>query len=103
MSLFQVEFGRYFKSASPENPVGVCTKCLLLRTRDEVDPAECCPADLVEAGLQHLDKASSHDWKGFKDPSELEAYVKANFEMYKRLLSQVAEIIPSNAGEQGQE
>lgn len=106
-TLFMAEFGNYFEQVSPDNPVGVCARCLALRTRTEVDPQERCPVELlagiVRGGMDKVTSADTHDWKRFIDRDELEQFVKSNVLAYKTLVAQavkVAVIAPAVEEEQ---
>ena len=91
--LFQAEFGQYIKLVSDDNRIGVCSKCLTVRSRDEVDPQERCPADLVRAGMEDVNRAAQHEWVGFTDSAGIEAFLKENFPRFKHLAEQATEAV----------
>jgi hypothetical protein len=92
-ALFMAEFGSYFERVSAASPVGVCTKCLALRDRTEVDPQERCPVDLLRVGFDKVTSADQHEWKGFTSRAELEEYIKLNIPRYKELVEKAAEFV----------
>jgi len=89
-ALFMAEFGEYFAAVSPQNPIGVCTSCLLLRSRAEVDNSEKCPVSLA-ADLKDITAAEQHAWKGFTEREQLEAFVKENIGKYQAVVKAAAE------------
>lgn len=91
--LFQAEFGQYFTSVSPENPIGVCSKCLTLRDRNEVDPQEKCPADLLQSGLSDVGAAQLHDWVGFTEAEPLQDFVQKNITRFRQIVEQAAQVV----------
>ena len=91
--LFQAEFGQYFDSVSATSPVGACTKCVALRTRDEVDPQEKCPADLLMVGLDKINDAGDHNWIGFSERDKLETFVKENMPRFRELVEKAQAVI----------
>jgi len=91
--LFQAEFGQYMQSVSDDNRIGVCSKCLTVRSRDEVDPQERCPADLVRAGMDEINRAAQHEWVGFTESSKLESFLKEHFPRFKQLAAEAADMV----------
>lgn len=98
--LFQEEFGQYIQTVSEENRIGVCSKCLTVRSRDEVDPQERCPADLIRVGLEDINRAAQHEWTGFTEADKLEAFLKENFPRFKHLAQQAAETVQLEASDE---
>lgn len=93
VQLFQAEFGQYFQSVSPENPIGVCSKCLTLRSRNEVDPQEKCPSDLLQSGLSDVSSAQPHDWVGFTAAEPLQEFVQQNVTRFRQIVEQAAQLV----------
>lgn len=91
--LFQAEFGQYFQSVSADSPVGVCSKCLTMRSRDEVDPQEKCPADLLQTGMSDVNSAQPHDWMGFTEAEPLQEFVQQNISRFRQIVEQAAEAV----------
>jgi len=91
--LFHAEFGQYIQSVSSENRIGVCSKCLTVRSRDEVDPQERCPADLLRVGMEEINRAGQHEWVGFTDSAKLEEFLKSSFRQFKQLSEQAAQVV----------
>lgn len=91
--LFQAEFGQYIQSVSEQNRIGVCSKCLTVRSRDEVDPQEKCPADLVRVGMEDISRAGQHEWVGFTESEKLEEFLKSSFRQFKTLTEQAAQSV----------
>jgi hypothetical protein len=92
--LFEQEVGAYLAAVSPSNRVGVCKKCLAIRFPTEVDGRECCPASLVEVGLEHADRAETHDWEAFTERAALEQFVGEHMRggTFQSLLEQVGKL-----------
>ena len=76
--LFQAEFGQYFSAVSADSPVGVCSKCITVRSRDEVDSNEKCPADLLQSGMSDVNAAKLLDWVGFSEAEKLKEFIQQN-------------------------
>lgn len=91
--LFQAEFGQYFTAVSPETPVGVCSKCLTMRSRTEVDPQEKCPSDLLQSGLEDVSAAQPHDWVGFTEAAPLQEFVQSNIPRFRQIVEQAAQMV----------
>jgi len=89
--IFQAEFGQYFQSVSAASPVGVCSKCLAMRARQEVDPQEKCPADLLQSGMSDISSAQPHDWIGFTESDPLKEFVQQNIARFRQIVEQAAE------------
>ena len=101
-AVFAAEFGDYFDAVSPENPVGVCTRCLLLRTRQDVDNSEKCPASLAD-DPNDITEAEPHAWRRFTDRDQLEAYVKENIGTYQAVVNAAAELVVIADADPGQD
>ena len=82
--LFQAEFGQYFSAVSADSPVGVCSKCITVRSRDEVDSNEKCPADL------DVNAAKLHDWVGFSEAEKLKEFIQQNISRFRQLVEQAS-------------
>lgn len=90
-ALYQEEFGKYLERVGPNFPVGVCSECLLLRVRQEIEPNphEPCPASL----LRNPQAPAMHNWQGHTDRQTLEAFVRERFPAFKALAEQAAEAL----------
>ena len=97
--LFHAEFGQYIQTVSDSNKIGVCSKCLTVRSRDEVDAQERCPADLVRLGLEDLSRAGQHEWVGFTESAKLEEFLKSSFRQFKQLAEQAAAAVRIDAAD----
>lgn len=102
--IFQAEFGQYIQAVSDDNRMGVCSKCITVRSREEVDPQERCPADLVRVGMDDINRADQHEWVGFTESDKLEAFLKENFSRFKQLAEEAAGMVQmEQADEQDEE
>lgn len=96
--LFHQEFGAYFQIVSEETPVGVCSDCLAVRSRSDVDPKEKCPSYLMRIELDIAEDATgTHQWQPFTERVALEAFVKERFPAFKELLDATQQRFQENA------
>lgn len=96
--LFHQEFGAYFQIVSTENPVGVCSDCLAVRSRSDVDPQEKCPSYLMSVALDTEESPLGiHQWQPFTERAALEGFVKERFPAFKQLLDATQQRVDTDA------
>jgi hypothetical protein len=86
--LYQEEIALYLENVSPLSPVGLCLKCLCLRSRQDVDSKERCAASIITTGLIDAPKAELHQWQAFQDSQSLLAYLKENMDQFAYIVKE---------------
>lgn len=92
-ALFHAELGQYLDCVSDADVVGVCTSCIAVRRRDEVDQTERCPASILETGLASAESARKHTWRAFTDRDELEGFLREHAAQVKSLAEEAVKAL----------